>query len=524
MGTIPKKRHTGLEKLPSSHSHPIDRRLQKLLQKVEDVKNSAELHALDDEIPIEPVPRMAPPNRPRKSWAKTAAASAAEAAASAAAKRAAAANAESKQRRAAAERAAVEAQAAEDAAAATASEAAAAARAAAECRIAGMRGGEHRQPPRSSAERIKEYDGERTPAFRSNGGDAVRSVSPRTPAAEALREHVSANDWVAAARVAVAMAIQSSLDGAGTPHNVLDDEHDAPLMAGGVVAHVKRPEDEPTCSHGSNDLAVAGEGSRHQYADRRRTTAVQAAMPELGGQSSSVREPPSCHVMVNESCAWPFCTPAPVEHGRTRDSAIEAAPPSANANLPAELLPTGFRAAAPTLLTPRTLRAMMIAPTAGSGTHANAPFAQLVDEAEARERAADALVDIDCGSGQHSFVGVAQRAAERAARAQAERARHGAQIARKRGEAERRPIRPLVELEPRAAPANLRQLEASERKQFERLERRRCQEAAAAASGIRPPEERIAALLKDLDSRAAPRNYDDEIADLARRAADASRV
>ena len=97
--------------------------------------------------------------------------------------------------------------AAELAAAAAATEASKAADAAAEQRLAQLRGGERRRPPRTSAE----LHGE------ASSGDALELAGRSAPAADALRQHVEANDWIAAARVAVAMAIQNSLEEASSP-------------------------------------------------------------------------------------------------------------------------------------------------------------------------------------------------------------------------------------------------------------------------------------------------------------------
>ena len=90
-------------------SDPIERRLKKLQRKAERVKADVELRKLDAEIPLSPLPRLAVPNRPRRSWSKSASHGAAEAAAAAAARRAGAAETKSKQRAAAAERAAADA-------------------------------------------------------------------------------------------------------------------------------------------------------------------------------------------------------------------------------------------------------------------------------------------------------------------------------------------------------------------------------------------------------------------------------
>ena len=170
-----------------SRSHRIDDKLDRLMARAKELQVDTEMRDLEDQMPLSPVARMAHPHRPPPRWSEKAAHSAAQAAAEAAAQRAVAAEAESRQRAAAAQSAAAAAAAAEFAAGAALEEAHAASSAAAARRSAAV--GTRRRPPAQ--------------ATVGSGADE--------PAAEALKRHMEGGDWVCAARVAVAMAIQQTL-------------------------------------------------------------------------------------------------------------------------------------------------------------------------------------------------------------------------------------------------------------------------------------------------------------------------
>ena len=226
------------------------------------VQYDDEIRRLDSEIPLTPLPRVAPPHRPPRRWVESSCASASQAAAAAAAKRAAAARAECQQQAAAATTADVRARAAAEAATAAEAEAHAAARAAQEVRSAAVRG-ERRRPPRATTSGLptagwgdhrEGRQAQRRPPRPVRADDAAppsegsqrmdmpvasAAIPPHTvPATGAipsqpipadgapplgmgpLQQHVAANDWVSAARVAVALAIQQSLErdpGSGDP-------------------------------------------------------------------------------------------------------------------------------------------------------------------------------------------------------------------------------------------------------------------------------------------------------------------
>ena len=191
-----------------------DTDIQRLIARAADYKADRELQALDDEIPLSPLPRIR--DRPSLRWGERAGVSAAEKAAAAAAQRAAAATAEQEQREAALQTAAAAAHAAQLAAQAAVSEAEAASAAAAARRSAAMTG-EKRRKPRRSADMVAEA------AAAAGGGADGESDALEAGAAEALRHHVASADWVSAARVAVSLAVHQTLaqppspDSAATP-------------------------------------------------------------------------------------------------------------------------------------------------------------------------------------------------------------------------------------------------------------------------------------------------------------------
>ena len=195
---------------PPSGSQPIDHAIKALEEKARNAAADAELRRLDEAIPLSPIPKIAPPHRPLANWAATATNSAADAAAQAAKKRAVQAEAERATMRAAAVRAKTEAEAAEAKAAAAAREAEQAAEAAAAQRQKLLGGGEQRRRPKPTA--LEDLD------------------MPPEPELLSLREAVAANDWVAAARAAVAMAIRTSVDDAisvgAVPPEVLPEAHE----------------------------------------------------------------------------------------------------------------------------------------------------------------------------------------------------------------------------------------------------------------------------------------------------------
>ena len=179
-----------------------DTDIQRLIARAADYKADRELQALDDEIPLSPLPRIR--DRPSLRWGERAGVSAAEKAAAAAAQRAAAATAEQEQREAALQTAAAAAHAAQLAAQAAVSEAEAASAAAAARRSASMTG-EKRRKPRRSADMVAEA------AAAAGGGADGESDALEAGAAEALRHHVASADWVSAARVAVSLAVHQTL-------------------------------------------------------------------------------------------------------------------------------------------------------------------------------------------------------------------------------------------------------------------------------------------------------------------------
>jgi len=179
-----------------------DTDIQRLIARAADYKADRELQALDDEIPLSPLPRIR--DRPSLRWGERAGVSAAEKAAAAAAQRAAAATAEQEQREAALQTAAAAAHAAQLAAQAAVSEAEAASAAAAARRSAAMTG-EKRRKPRRSADMVAEA------AAAAGGGADGESDALEAGAAEALRHHVASADWVSAARVAVSLAVHQTL-------------------------------------------------------------------------------------------------------------------------------------------------------------------------------------------------------------------------------------------------------------------------------------------------------------------------
>ena len=172
---------------PDGRAERIDAKLDRLLARAQERQTDHEMRELEGQVPLSPLPPVVNPHRPQPRWAERAAQSAAAAASQAAAQRAAAAQAESKQRAAAAQSAAAAAEAAEAAAAAAVEEAHAAAEAAA-ARRAAAHAAELRKRP------------------------AAANLSDDPGVAEAaLRRHMAGGDWVGAARVAVSLAIQQSL-------------------------------------------------------------------------------------------------------------------------------------------------------------------------------------------------------------------------------------------------------------------------------------------------------------------------
>lgn len=196
----------------------IDRRLDDLVKYADKVRLDDDIRRLDDEIPLSPLPRIAPPHRPPPRWEESSYAGASQAAAEVAAKRAAAAQVKSQLQTTAAENASVKAKAAQGSAAAAEAEAHTTALAA----VHGTRG----RPPRAirinealDAEVRRGGDSEgigplREATFGWGGKGGEELISTRI-GPEALQHHVACNDWVSAARVAVALAIQQSLDPVG---------------------------------------------------------------------------------------------------------------------------------------------------------------------------------------------------------------------------------------------------------------------------------------------------------------------
>ena len=241
-----------------SRSHRIDDKLDRLMARAKELQVDTEMRDLEDQMPLSPVARMAHPHRPPPRWSEKAAHSAAQAAAEAAAQRAVAAEAESRQRAAAAQSAAAAAAAAEFAAGAALEEAHAASSAAAARRSAAV--GTRRRPPAQ--------------ATVGSGADE--------PAAEALKRHMEGGDWVCAARVAVAMAIQQTLQQPATGTWPGD------------------PAPPAACDEAATSLAIS-------------TLAAEAAAATPQRISTPAPEP-----AVEPS---PVVEPAPVEPERRRNSA-----------------------------------------------------------------------------------------------------------------------------------------------------------------------------------------------------------
>ena len=304
-----------------------------------------------------------------------------------------------------------------------------------------------------------------------------------------------ANDWVGAARLAVAMAVQTSLDEAAL-------EAAAPTAASSPRIDVWPREAWP---------APTGHMSRFERGAEvlsvpHDTTACNSS--QLGTPSMLMTQPPSPSLRPPSYLA---------RSGTLASSAAKLLPPPAlhpprpaesmqNAPLPPESsAPSELRE-----LTPRALRARMLERDA---PHPQEGYAALVDYSLSKQKQRAALADQrDASAGERSFVGVAQAAAHRRATALAESSRHEAQLAHKARGGPEPFVSPPTVLEPRAAKANMRRIEREEKKLFEREQRRLAEESEAARTGIPPIKQRIASLVDDLNEpRPPPRDFDAEI-------------
>lgn len=435
----------------------IDERLDELAKQAARVRLDDEIRRLDEEIPISPVGSIAPPHRPPPRWAERSVAGAANAAAIAAAERAAAAEAELKQRKASAATAAVMVKAAEDAAAAALIEAHAAADAAA-ARRAAAELGERRRPARPVC---------------ADGGELLGT--------DALQRHVSANDWVGAARVAVAMAIQQSLeaDHPSAPRLLSGDEQ--PHRAGADVA-------------GSAKTVGTGSGSAWQH----------NAHHSAGADALVVR----AHTRGSRKPGGK--APQPSEASRPARRADEAAQQTgprrgveelariAEADVRRELAEER-RGEAP--MTHRRLRSRMLKPAPVDGA-ADANFVALVARAEADAAAEAAASEPATLAGPLSFVGATSAITRKAAR-------HDRARAARRPASRRAPG--ASEGPPSARAVNMDALDAEEARAFALRE--------AEHSRVHPTqEERILQLMGELEQEVVPRDFDREIEALLGRA------
>jgi len=288
------------------------------------------------------------------------------------AQRAGNAEAEWQRRVAAAATAAAEAAAAEQAAAAAAAEAEAAAHAAKVQRAQAMRGGEKRRRPRAT--RSIEEEGVATESTMESHG---------TSSADQLRDLVAANDWIGAARVAVAMAIETSMQPASVellpPPPPPVERSQLPPPSAGERSALSSPSEEerprlppsPPLWHHEFGVGWVEAGS----------------CAPVDGSSSRVRSTP------------------PAEHAR----GMKAGAGFGDAGGSAEMTPRRLRAA------------MLVRPAADLRQDS---FETLVDKAAARQAAHAALREPEDVSGSLAFRGVAAEAVERATR-RADRKRDG---------------------------------------------------------------------------------------------------
>ena len=436
----------------AASSDEIDDRLRLLERKARDVKADAELRALEAEIPLSPLSNIQY-NQLKKREASKAAASAAHQAAVAAAKRSADLDAEHEQRMARAAAAAAEAAASEEAAVIARKEAEAAADAAAAQREQELRGGERRRRPKPTPT-IEEEDAAAKAAWGS-------SSSSDSGAHEQLRQHVAKSDWVSAARVAVAMALQQTGGGA-------DD--------GGGGAAAAEPE----------GLQTIGQRA--------------AASPPRKERSLSPKEKKLLQLESTPSLrhefgvGWVVAESTPTGESMQQQPQRRQPPPPPPPSRPAAH-ETSLRE-----LTPRRLRARMLAPDAPLDPNTD-NFSMMVDKMASRMSAREAANEPADMSGM-SFVGVASDAVHRAIK-------HRGVGARK-PRRDRTRDRPAAS-EPRAERVDLGAVERAEKEAFIKAEKRQQRAKERAATPGPHADERILSLVKELDEPRVVRDFDAEI-------------
>lgn len=458
----------------------IDGQLAALERRAKDSKANLELKQLDAQIPLSPLPRLAAKPKQRRD-AATAAATAATNAATAAAHRAAELEAEKARRAAAAATAAAEAEAAEHAAAAAKREAEAAAEAAERQRQQIFLVGERRRRPKPTRT-IEEEDAAAAAAWGDVDGHGV--------ATQQLREHVAASDWVSAARIAVAMALQTSLhDGAPTSTSALPPL--PPRTQTPPEAVMTKPVEsrmQPSPSEESTDV-----GWRHEFG----VGWVPPPHEEHTHPRPPPPVPPPSALAVQDVSAGEE-THAPGGMACSSRSAPHASP-IRHSQRPHEM-------------TPRRLRALML--TGGPPPDlASDSFETLVAKECARRTANEAILEAEDESGHLSFVGVASTGVGRAVRNGYAKPYRAAQTSSPA------PVDTIDEV----ARIDLRAVEAADAKLFARRER---QAAAAAKREREGPAvgERIMGLVQELGEPRQVRDFDAEIGGLLHQVRDHSRV